>query len=137
MCNGNTSNCYAGTHITVREVYGIFDITILKEITNLLHSHNCTVLLRFLCGCSKMRSYQNALMTCNCMVGKVCYILFHLAAVQRLNQRILVNQKVTGKVQKYNTVFHLIKSLFVDHLLCGIQKRYMYSDIIALAVNLI
>ena len=84
-----------------------------------------------------MRSYQNALMTCNCMVGKVCYILFHLATVQRLNQRILVNQKVTGKVQKYNTVFHLIKSLFVDHLLCGIQKRYMYSDIIALAVNLI
>ena len=30
----------------------------------------------------------------NCMVGKVRYILFHLAAVQRLNQRILVNQKV-------------------------------------------
>ena len=84
-----------------------------------------------------MWGYQNALASCNCLVGKVCYIFFNLTTLNSLDQCLLINKKISCKIQKNHAIFHFLESFFVDHLLCAVKKGHMNGDVIALAVDLI
>ena len=137
MGDGDTSDCHAGSHVAVREVYGVFDISVFEEISDFFDCHNCTVFFGFLCGCTKMRCYEDSRSACYGCICKVCYVFLNLAAVKSFYKGILVNEKVSCEVQKNDTVFHLCESFFVDHLACVVCKRYMDSDVVALAVDLI
>ena len=137
MSDGDTSDCYTGSHIAVREVYRVFNISVFKEISNFFNCHYCTVFFRFLSRCTKMWCYKDSRSSCNQRVCKVCYIFLNLSAVKCSDQCFFIYKKISRKVQKYNTVFHLCESLFVYHLASIISKWYMNGDVIALAVDLI
>ena len=57
MSNRDTSCCLAYTGVAVWIVHRIFDVTIFHEITNFTDCHFRTVVLRLLCGSTKMRCY--------------------------------------------------------------------------------
>ena len=77
VADGDTSYCYAGSHVAVREVYRVLDISVLEEISDFFYSHYRTVFFGFFCRCSKVWSYQDSLMSCYCMVCKVCHIFLY------------------------------------------------------------
>ena len=70
-------------------------------------------------------------------ICKVCYIFLNLTTVKSFDQSFFINKKVSCKVQKNDTLFHLCESFFVDHLTRIICQRYMDRDIITLAVDFI
>ena len=70
-------------------------------------------------------------------IGEVRHIAMNLSALQCLQHVIIVHQKVTGIIQDHNAVLHFLKSLFVQHTSCAVQKRHMNGDVIALLINII
>ena len=137
MTDGNTSNCYTCSHVTVWEVYRIFDISVFKEISDFFYSHYCTVFFRFRCGCTKMWCNEDSWSSSHKRICKVCYIFLNLTTVKSFDQSFFINKKVSCKVQKNDTLFHLCESFFVDHLTRIICQRYIDRDIITLAVDFI
>ena len=84
-----------------------------------------------------MRGNQDPFASGYGRIRKVSYILFDFSGFQRLDQSILIHQKVTGKVQKDHALFHLVEGVLVDHLLCVIHQRNMNGDVITLGVDLV
>ena len=137
MGNGDSSNCYAASHVTVGEVHGIFDISVFQEISQFFYRHHRAVLLGFLRGSAQVGRNKDSLAACHDGIGEVCYVFLYLAAFQRVDQRFLVYQKISGEVKKNHTVLHFRESVSVDHLPGAVQQRNMDRNIIALAVDLI
>ena len=135
--NGDPSNCYAASHVTVGEVHGIFDISVFQEISQFFYRHHRAVLLGFLRGSAQVGRNKDSLAACHDGIGEVCYVFLYLAAFQRVDQRFLVYQKISGEVKKNHAVLHFRKSVSVDHLPGAVQQRNMDRNIIALAVDLI
>ena len=98
MCYRNSALCLADTCVTCRIVYGIADITVLHEVTDLLHCHDRTVILGLLGRSTKMWSCDNVWHLNNCRIREVCYILCNLSGLKCFLHIVIIYQKITGKV---------------------------------------
>ena len=81
MADGHTACSCAYTHITVREVDGVFDVSVLQEITDFFNRHDSTVIFGFFGRCSKMRSNDGSLCADYLRVCKVSHIFFHFSGL--------------------------------------------------------
>ena len=130
MRNRDTSCCLAYTGVAVWIVHRIFDVTIFHKITNFTDCHFRTVVLRLLCGSTKMRCYGCIWQLYCCRIWKINNVFCYFTGLQCHFDVVFVHQCITGEVKKNNTVFHLVKCLFVKHSLGGIQKRNMHGKVI-------
>ena len=135
MVDRHSSHVHTGPCITIRIVYGILDISVFQIVHKLSDSHDSTVVLGFLCGCSQMRSYQGIRGTGHKRVGKVCHVFFHFSLFQGLRQSFLIHQKISCEVQDNHALFHLGDLIRADHLSCGFHQRHVNGDIIAFLVD--
>ena len=122
--------------IAGRIVYGIFDITILDKINDFFHCHHCTVILRFLCGCAKMWQCDYVINSGNLCIWEICYILSNLSACKCLDHIIIIYKNISCKVQDLHAILHHGKCILIDHAFRRIKRRYMYSNVITLFINI-
>ena len=122
--------------IAGRIVYGIFDITILDKINDFFHCHHCTVILRFLCGCAKMWQCDYVINSGNLCIWEICYVLSNLSACKCLDHIIIIYKNISCKVQDLHAILHHGKCILIDHALRRIKRRYMYSNVITLFINI-
>ena len=74
----NTSCRLADTHVAVRIIYGMCDISVFQEIHDLVYCHHSTVIFGFFCGSSDMRCYDRSLFSNGSRIREVRYILAYL-----------------------------------------------------------
>ena len=77
-----------------------------------------------------MRCCNDVLCITGLCVGEVGAVVSHLAAFQRSDHIIIVDQFATGIVQHTNAVLHLCDGSSVDHALCVLVERYVNGQII-------
>ena len=84
-----------------------------------------------------MRDNDSSLHAYDLLCREIRHVAVHLLRHKRVNNILLINQHVAGKIQDDNAVLHQADGVFVDHALCIFHGRYMDSDIVAVLVDLI
>ena len=125
------------SHIAIREVYRMCDISILEKIFHLCRSHFSTVIFRLLCRCTKMRNHDRASDTDYLFCREVRYVAAHFLRYKRVYDVFLIHKNISGKIQNNNAFFHKTDGVFVDHTFCIFQRRHMNCNIITLFINFI
>ena len=137
MENGDTACLITDTHIAVGEVDGVDDIAVFQVVHHLLDRHSCTVILRFLGGCTQVRNGNNTFHIGSTVIGEVSDIALDLTGLQGFFHRIIVHQQISCEVQNDNAILHLGNGLGIDHLLGAVQQRDMQGDNIGIGIDLI
>ncbi len=78
----NTRLIASQSHITVRIVHGMFDITIFQIIHHFFDCHLRTIIFGLFCRSSEMRNYNRAFDTCDFRCREVCDIMFYFFQLQ-------------------------------------------------------
>ena len=68
-------------------------------------------------------------------VREIGHVVLYFSGCKCLCHCVLVNEKVTGKIQNDNAILHLLEGILVDHTLCAVKCRHMKRDVIALLEN--
>ena len=81
MADRHTACACAYTHAAIREVDGVFDVSVLKEITDFLDCHHSTIVLGFFGGGSKVRGNDRSLCSDYLRICKVGHIFLHFSGL--------------------------------------------------------
>ena len=137
MRHGDTSLCGTNPGITCGIIDRIHNVTILHKLPDLFYCHFGTVILGFLCRSPQMWCDNGVRKSCCRRIREIHHIFLHLSPLQCLLHIRFIDQCISGEVQEYHAVLHLVKGFFIKHSLSGIQKRHVNGDKITLAVNLL
>ena len=135
--DGDTSAAAADTHIGIREVHGVMDITVVEVILYLLDRHHRTVVLGLLGGCAEMRQDDGPRHHRRLRIREVGHIGLYLPLVQCFRHIIVIDQHIAGEIQDADAVLHARDGILVDHALRTVDGWYMDRDIVALIVDFI
>ena len=84
-----------------------------------------------------MGDHNTARLSCRDRVGEIGHIPGDLAALDPLQNILLICQQVPGKIQQNHTLFHLCNGHRIDHAPGGVHQRHMDGDVITLGVDIV
>ena len=137
MQDSDTSAAAADTHIGIREVHGVMDVTIVEVILYLLDRHHRTVVLGLFGRRAEMRQDDGSRHLRRLRIREVGYVGLYLAPGQCFCHVIVIHQHIAGEIQDADTVLHACDGLLVDHALRTVDGGYMDRDIVTLIVDFI
>ena len=98
MEDRHTTRLLTYTHIALRIIHAVGNVAVFQIILHLLHSHHSTVVLRLLRGRAKVRNHDAAFLPRRGGIWEIGHVFSHLARFYTLQNRLLINKKVSRKV---------------------------------------
>ena len=66
------------------------------------------------------------------VAGEIAHIGIHLACVNRVNHRLIINHAIAGKIQDDDIIPNQFQAFCIDNVAGGIHQRHMKGDVINL-----